>query len=241
MTTRPTQDLQHDSRRPAAPPSRAHRAALEAELLARFRALHPKTEGRTMTHVAGWRIAMVGVLLLAAGGASQAPADVAAEIGRRIEVISEAPLGPEVVRALVAALETGGREYEVRVLGAPLPDGRLATTVEVFGDTVALEEVAGTIRAKVPALAALPITVAPIERPVRGTLGQAAGALVGVDRRLSPAELKAAIAAELEAGAPGARVEVQVEEQEGQRRVRVEVRREVGPGEAAPAAPPQGR
>ena len=235
MTRRSDVTLTRFFRRQAAPPSDGHRAALEAELLARFGELHPKSkEERHMSLITGWRLALVAGLLLAAGGASQAPAEVKAEIGKRIELESGAPLDREVVEAAVAALQAGGRRYEVRVQGAPRGDGQVVTRLELFGETVALEAVEATLRGAVPALAGLAITVVPIEREVEGTLGQAAGRLVGLEPDLSPEELKAAIAAELAAEAPDAAVEVQVEEADGRRQVKVQVLRVEG----ADAPPP---
>ncbi|MBL0275304.1 MAG: hypothetical protein IPQ24_04230 [Anaeromyxobacter sp.] len=224
-------------RRQEAPPSGGHRAALEAELLARFGELHPQSRReRSMSMITGWRLALVGGLLLAAGGASQAPADVKAEIGKRIEVVSGGPLAHPVVEAAVAALQAGGRRFEVRVQGEPRGDGQVLTRIELFGETVALDEVAATLRRAVPALAGLPISVVPIEREVAGTVGEAAGRLVGLERTLSPEELKAAISAELAAEEPGAEVEVEVEEdQGGARQVRVQVRRTEVEGATAPA------
>ncbi len=226
-------------RRQAAPPSDGHRAALEAELLARFGELHPKSkEERHMSLITGWRLALVAGLLLAAGGASQAPAEVKAEIGKRIELVSGAPLDRAVVEAAVDALQTGGRRYEVRVQGAPRGDGQVVTRLELFGETVALEAVEATLRGAVPALARLAITVAPIEREVEGTLGQAAGRLVGLQPDLSPEELKAAISAELAADEPDAEVEVQVEDAGGQRQVKVQVHRVEGAERPDPVEPP---
>lgn len=223
-------------RRQEAPPSGGHRAALEAELLARFGELHPQSRReRSMSMITGWRLALVGGLLLAAGGASQAPADVKAEIGKRIEVVSGGPLAHPVVEAAVAALQAGGRRFEVRVQGEPRGDGQVLTRIELFGETVALDEVAATLRRAVPALAGLPISVVPIEREVAGTVGEAAGRLVGLERTLSPEELKAAISAELAAEEPGAEVEVEVEDQGGARQVRVQVRRTEVEGATAPA------
>lgn len=219
--------------RRAAPPSDGHRAALEAELLARWGELHPQSkEERTMVTTMGWRAAVVAGLLAVAGGASQAPADVKAEIGKRIEVVSDAPLGPPAVRALVDAFQAGGRRFEVRVQVHQREVGPAVTTVDLFGDTVALADVEATARRAVPALAGKQVTVTAIERQVPGTLGDAASRLVGREKHLSPEALKAAIAAELQAAEPGAQVDVQVEEEGGKRKVRVEVRREEH--EAAP-------
>jgi actin-like ATPase involved in cell morphogenesis len=87
----------------------------------------------------------------------------------------------------------------------------------------------------VPALAAVPITVTPIERTVHGDLGDAAVARLA-GKKLSPEALARAIEAELAASAPDAKVEVEVERGEGTEEVRVRVTREQKPG--AEARPP---
>jgi hypothetical protein len=223
--------------RGAAHPSPDHRARLERDLLARFDALHPPpTQETTMPHPMLRRAALLAGLLLAAGGASQAPADYRAEIGKRIEFDGDAPLAPPQLQALVAALQGGAHRFEVRVQVRRRDGGAAVTTIELFGDTAALGDPAAAIRQAVPALAARPIAVAPIERTVQGELGDVAGRLVGLERRLPPAELERAIAAELAEREPGAQVQVKVEGEGDARRVRVEVRQEAGPA-AAPARP----
>lgn len=223
--------------RRAAHPSPAHRARLEQDLLARFDERHPQpTQETTMPSLTLRRAALLAGLLLAAGGATQAPADYQAEIGKRVEITSDAPLPPPQLRAVVAALEPATGRLEVRVQVRRPGEGPTATAIELFGDTVALGDVAATIRRAVPALAALPIAVTPIERTVQGDLGDAAGKLMGLEPRLPAAELERAIAAELSAREPGAQVEVQVEDEGPARRVRVEVKRVAG-AEAPPARP----
>jgi len=215
-------------RRPAGgevpPPD--HRTALEQELLARFGELHPKSrKERTMGVAMLWRAAVVAGLLAAAGGASQAPADYRAEIGKRVTVLSDAPLPPDQLKAAVQAVEAGGKMQQVRVRGTRAGDAPMRTTIELFGETAAMGDIPAIMRQAAPALAALPITVEPIERTVQGDLGDKVKHLVGMDQ-LPPEELARLIEAELREADPSAKVQVQVEQSEGRREVRVEVKKE---------------
>jgi hypothetical protein len=191
-----------------------------------------------MPVVTFWRAALAAAVLAAAAGATQVPADYQAEIGKRIEISSDAPLGPDKLRAALAAVEGGDRKYlQVRVRGEKRGEGPFVTTIEIFGDTVAAGDMAGLLRRAVPELAAVPITVTPIERTIHGDLGDLAAARLA-GRKLSPEALGKAIEAELKAADPDARVEVQVERGEGREEVRVRVTREKAAApEAAPARP----
>lgn len=216
-------------RRGGDPPPPGHQARLERELLARFGELHPKsTKERTMGATMLWRAAMVAGLLAVAGGASQAPADYRAEIGKRVTVLSDAPLPPEQLRAAVQAAEVdgaGGVAQQVRVRAVREGAGPTRTVIELFGEAGAFGDLAAAMRRAVPALAALPITVEPIERAVQGDLGDKVKHLVGLDH-LPPDELARLIEAELREADPSAQVQVHVEQDEGRREVRVEVRKE---------------
>jgi hypothetical protein len=246
MTRRLEPWLERLARRPS-PPSPGHRDALEQQLLARYGELHPKSPKEfRMPFVTSWRAALAAAVLVAATVATQAPADYQAEIGKRIEISSDAPLGHDQVKAALAAIEGGDRKYvQVRVRVEKKGDGPVVTTIEIFGDTVAAGDMAALVRTAVPALAAVPITVTPIERTIHGDLaGAAAARLAG--QRLSPEALARAIEAELKAADPDAKVEVQVERGAGTEEVRVRVTREkkvdatepkTGTPEKAPARP----
>jgi hypothetical protein len=224
--------------RPGEGPGAAHRDELEQDLLARFGELHPTSpEERTMTTTMMWRATVLGGLVLALAGASQAPADVKAEIGKRIELVGEAPLPRDQEQAIVKALEAGGREYQVRVQVRKTGEKQVRTTIELFGATVGLADVEATIRKAVPALAGRPIKVSAVERTVSGTLGDVAGKWAGLEKQLPPDELKKAIEAELRQKHPGATVDVQVSDHDGKREVQIiEVR---GKEEAKDAPPPK--
>jgi hypothetical protein len=236
MTRRLEPWLDRLARRPS-PPSPGHRNSLEQQLLARHGELYPQSKKESrMPFVTSWRAALAAALFAAAVGATQAPADYQAEIGKRIEITSDAPLGREKVMAAVAAVEGPGKKYaQVRVKGEKKGDGPCVTTIEILGDTAAAGDLAALVRKAVPALAAVPITVTPIERTVHGDLGDAAAARLA-GKKLSPEALAKAIEAELKVTDPDARVEVQVERGEGTEEVRVRVTREQKPG--AEAKPP---
>jgi hypothetical protein len=239
MTRRLEPWLDRLARRPS-PPSPGHRRALEQDLLARFGELHPKSPKESrMPVVTSWRVALAAAVLAAVVGATQAPADYQAEIGKRIEISSDAPLGPDKLKTALAAVEGGDRKYlQVRVRVEKKGEGPFVTTIEIFGDTVAAGDMAGLLRKAVPALAAVPITVTPIERTIHGDLGDLAAARLA-GQKLSPEALARAIEAELKAADPDARVEVQVERGVGTEEVRVRVTREkkAEAPEAAPARP----
>ncbi len=245
MTRRLEPWLDRLARRPS-PPSPGHRDALEQQLLARHGELYPQSRKESrMPFVTSWRAALAAAVFAAAVGATQAPADYQAEIGKRIEITSDTPLGPDRVKAAVKAVEGGDRKYlQVRVKVEKKGAGPFVTSIELFGDTVAAGDLAAAVRKAVPALAAVPITVTPIERTVHGDLGDAAAARLA-GKKLSPEALAKAIEAELKATEPDAKVEVEVERGEGTEEVRVRVTKgqksgaEVKPpvGPAAPAEP----
>jgi hypothetical protein len=216
-----------------APPSAAHRDALERELVARFRALHPHPkETRMLPTTLLWRAAIVAGVVVAAAGATQAPADYQARIGTRITLTSDAPPAPADVEAAVKAIQAGGAEYQVRVRAFMDQGGVASTFIDVFGDTVALGDVVATVRRAVPAFAAVPMTAAPIERTVQGDLGDLARRWV--DDTVPPEELKRLIEEELRAREPGADVKVEVSGDGERREVRVQVKKELTEGEAPP-------
>lgn len=216
---------------PTAEPSPGHRARLEEDLLARFGELHPKSrKERSMGAFILWRAAVVAGVLAAAGGASRAPADYQAEIGKRVTVLSDRPLPPDQLRSAVQAVEAGGSAQEVRVRATKAGDGPFRTTIDLYGQTADMGDIPAIMRRAVPALSALPITVEPIERTVQGELGDKVKHLVGMDR-LPPEELARLIEAELRDADPNAKVEVKVEQDGNRREVRVEVKKEL----AAPA------
>jgi hypothetical protein len=190
-----------------------------------------------MTMTMLYRGAVLAGLLLAAAAATQAPADVKAEIGKRIEISSEAPLPRAQEQAIVKALQAGGREYQVQVRVRGEGEKQVKTTIELYGATVGLADVEATIRKAVPELAGRPIKVTAVERTVPGTLGDLAGKWAGLEKQLPPDELKKAIEADLRERAPGATVDVQVRDHDGKREVEViEVR---GKQEAREAPPPK--
>jgi translation initiation factor 1 (eIF-1/SUI1) len=226
MTRRLEPWLDRLARRPS-PPSPGHRDALEQDLLARYGELHPKsTKESRMPFVTSWRVALAAAVLVAATLATQAPADYQAEIGRRVEITSDTPLGHDKVKAALAAIEGRERKYaQVRVRVEKKDDGPFVTTIEILGDTVASGDLAALVRKAVPSLAAVPITVTPIERTIHGDLAHAAVARLA-GQKLSPEALAKAIEAELKAADPDAKVEVQVERGDGTEEVRVRVTKE---------------
>lgn len=222
MTRRLAMKLTRLLHRPGVPPGPSHRQALERDLLARFGELHPQSsKERPMSLSMLTRGAALAGLLLAAAAATQAPADVKAEIGKRIELTSEAPLPRDQEQAIVKALETGGRQYQVQVQVRKTGERQVTTTIELYGSTVGLGDVEATIRKAVPALAGRTVKVTAVERSVPGTVGDLAGRWAGLEKKLPPDELKKAIEADLRERHPGATVDVQVTDRDGKREVQI--------------------
>jgi hypothetical protein len=239
MTRRLDMTLTRRLKRPTAGPSEGHRQALERDLLARYGELHPKSsKERPMFMTMLTRSAVLAGLVLAAAAASQAPADVKAEIGKRIEITGEAPVTRDQEQAIVKALQTGGREYQVQVRVQGSGEKQVTTTIEIFGPTVGLPDVEATVRKAAPALAGRTIKVTAVERTVPGTVGDLAGKWAGLEKQLPPDELKKAIEADLRERHPGATVDVKVSDHDGKREVEViEVRGKQEAKEAPPAKP----
>lgn len=180
-----------------------------------------------MPLVTTWRAALATALLAAAAGAAQATAAERTEVGQRLEIRSDAPLGREAIGAVLAALEGSGRKsLEVQVRVERRDDGPVLTAIEVFGDGVATADLAALARQAVPALASLPVTSSSVERTVQGNLGDRVEARLA-GQELPPEVLARALEAELRAAEPDAKVEVQVERAGDRKEVRVRVSREV--------------
>jgi hypothetical protein len=198
-------------------------APLEDRLLSRFDAL--QTPETLMTPRSWLRTSAVAAgLLVAAAAASQAPADFAAEIGKRIEIRSPAPLGPEAVRAAVEALRGGALRLRVEVRVERRGDGPVLTRIDLWGDTAGMQEVDRILRRAVPALAGADITVSGVEGTVHGNVGGAVARLLG-RRDLSPDQLAEAIRREVQKAEPGAQVDVNVEREGDRERVEVRARK----------------
>ena len=180
-----------------------------------------------MPLVTTWRAALAVALLAVAAGAAQAAAAERTEVGQRLEIRSDAPLGRDAVRAVLAALEGGGRRnLEVQVRVERRGDGPVLTAIEVFGDGVTTADLTALARQAVPALASLPVTSSVVERAAQGNLGDRVEArLAGPE--LPPEALARALEAELRAAEPDAKVEVQVERAGDRKEVRVRVGKEL--------------
>jgi hypothetical protein len=144
-----------------------------------------------------FRTAVAAGLLAAMGaGASQLPAAYEAEVGKRIEIRTPTPPGPEAVQAAVKAIEGGAqagkREIRVRVRVTQEPGQGALIRIDAFGDTIGMEGIPDAIRAAVPALAGAQITVQPVEGTVNGDLAGLVGNRV-LGERLNEAQVDAAV------------------------------------------------
>ncbi len=191
------------------------RDALEADLLRRFDALHPKEEKPMFT----WKTMLVAAAVLLAAGA--APAQYAAEVGKKVQIHVSHPARdmpapdevPEVLR------EAGTRmTIEIRVQHS----GDAADyEYQLWGDGIA-GDIEARLRSAFPALKDAQITVSSIEGQVKTSL---AGLL---EKKLlqagdDPVKIEAArreVQSELQKDHPDAKVEVEIAP-DGKRRVKV--------------------
>ncbi len=216
-------------------PGEEHRRALETQIASRFGSARKEST----VHTVLFRSTVVAGLLAAVGaGASQVPATYQAEVGKHVEIRTDAPPEPGAIRAAIRAIEgnAGGerRAVRVRVRVEATPDGSLAA-IDVHGDTIGMEGIPDAIRKAVPSLAGARITVQPVEGSVEGDLGGMVGTKV-LGERLSAAQIEAEVRRDLAAAGVDGSVSVEVKEDqadgESRREVRVIVTKEKEEGGA---------
>jgi hypothetical protein len=185
------------------------RDALERRLLARFDQLHPQEE---MPMMQKKRLLFALVLLAGTGIALRAPAQYAAEVGKKITIHEAWPegQGPDV-QAIVAALGEGtGHPGRVEVRRIVTRDSR-NLEISLFATNVPAD-VEQRLRARFPQLKDARIDVAPVEGQIKTDLAglihdkllQAGNDPVKLEEARREAQ------AELQKRHPGAHVEVDV-------------------------------
>jgi hypothetical protein len=211
--------------RPPVLPGAPHRDSLETELAARFGTARKE---RTVVTVL-FRTAVAAGLLAAMGaGASQVPATYQAEVGKRIEIkLPEAP-PPGAIQAAVKSIESGAeagkREIQVRVRVTREPGAGALVRIDASGDTIGMDGIPAAIRGAAPVFANAEITVQPVEAKVEGDVGTLIGNKV-LGERLSDAQVEEAVRRSLaEEGVKGDDVQVDVNSDDSDGRVRREVR-----------------
>lgn len=205
----------------------AGRDRLEAALLAEFDRRHPAPPRRTRWLRGGLAFA-VGLVLVGFG--AQAPADYSIDAGRRIE-LALAPGEAPPPRALLEATLGGGARRQLRVKLRRTSDGAGSLEVDVWGDGLPSPE---ALRARIlsdwPGVEPAELAVLPIDGKVQDTV---AGELrwelfrlgAGADA-LHRARVELIERIQQEEGRD-ADVQVKVDEDSGERRVEVRVRRRV--------------
>jgi hypothetical protein len=233
------------------PEDAAHRARLEAELLARFdaqqagRALEVQRHAPVHRPRGAWlRYATAAVFALALGTATQVPAAYRVQLGLRLSLtLPGAGLPPpEVARGLSDLLraQAPGGPVEVDLQVRRLEGRGTALVLDAWGERLAADaRLAERVRA-LPGLREAQVAVEPLRAPVRGTL-LGLGLHTLLRRDLSPEEREQArlrLVEELQAReGRDAEVDVQVEPggSEGPGGVRVRVRKQVpGPAQEEP-------
>lgn len=211
-------------------PSRdsGHRAALRAELVARFRLLRPagarpaaERASLLQAHPLLVPLTAALVLLVGVGAAAQVPADYAVEVGRLLTIAADRPAADWPKPAeLLPVLQQLGRTHEVQLKARRAPDGSASLQVELWGSQIAADAVE-QLRSAFPALREARITSVPLEGTARGSLADKLGREVFHLRAGEPASIEAAkreLQARLRALGKDGSVDVQVEEAPGGRR-----------------------
>ena len=231
MTTRRTESLLEGLHPQGPLPREAHRAELEAELLAGYDKRYSRP---TATHRLRWAsLISAAVLLLGVLAAAKAPAEYAESLGQRIEVSSPQggtlPQGAELARIVEEGLAPGlgrpGTRTEVNVEVLQLGSGVRVLRIDVWGD--GRKDLIQTLRGRIPALANANLKVIPLEGKVRTSLAGLLGHRM-LRLRASPevvAAARTALREQIGRGETGTTVEVDVQEEHGKQRVIVRMRR----------------
>lgn len=208
-----------------------HRERLERELLAAYDARMGRS---TRRRGAPWlRFAATAGILLCLVSATQVTAEYKVEVGKRLRLVlpagTEPPqgLGDVVGRAFVVG---SSRLVDVQVLMRRTPDGLATLTVDLWGDQLAPDSEGLERLRATPELAGVRVEVTSLQGRVRDNL-------LGVVRHslfragASPEEREAArrrVIAELRRlEGDGAEIDVDVEEDARNPRMRVKVRKRV--------------
>lgn len=215
--------LRRQARTPVLPAA-VHRESLETQLADRYGSAR---EERTMVTVLFRSSIAAGLLAAVGAGASQVPATYQAEIGKRIEIRTPEAPPPDAIQAAVRSIEAGAqsgrREIQVRVRVTGEPGKGALVRIDAFGDTIGMEGIPDAIRKAAPALVGAEITVLPVEGSVEGDLAGLVGNRVLGDR-LSDAQVEEAVRRNLAADGVEGDVDVDVQTDEADGKVRREVR-----------------
>jgi hypothetical protein len=236
-----------------------HERELLPELMEQYDRMYPRKERSKMSGVLLRKIIAIPAVAVAVGAAAcAAPADVEVDVGRSLEVRYEATKAGIEPKAVLDAIkaEVEGSESEGAAAQAKEAGGERATRNVSFrvrreGDSVEVRaEVWGTnlpeasltdrIRQAVPALKDATIKEEHLQGKVRGTLGEKIGhELFNIDV-LDETDVETArqqVMAELAARGVEGKVDVQIEGDGKQRKVKIRVEQEeCDPPEGEPPA-----
>lgn len=234
-----------------APLRSGHARELEDELMARFDERYPRKEGRGMRRLWLKKVAVAcAAAMLVGAAACAAPADMEVEVGRSITIQTTDNAALPEPDALAEVIRGKGQEgqgparVEARIMQAPGSGGVATLEVRVWGDDLPEGPAAERIRAAFPALAGAEIKEEALAGTVRGTVGAKLGRELFDLRTLDEEDVEATrqkVMAQLAAQGVEGKVDVQIEDEDGRRKVKVRVEREEcppGEEEAAPAAKP---
>jgi hypothetical protein len=227
-------------------PRPEHKAALEEKLLEKFNELHPKEEDYKMKRFGLRKALLVAAALMMLGvAACAAPADIEVDVGRRVSIEMAAEDAKSADPEAIANLIRGnGSTAEVRVR-MMMQNGKGTLDIEAWGNGLSNEPVADKIRSSFPALAKAEIREEVLEGKVHATLGEKLGHdllnLDVIDENDMEAAKEQVMRQLADQGVTG-KVDVDVQNEGGKRKVKVRVEREdCEPGQegAMPQPAPQ--
>jgi hypothetical protein len=226
------------------PPAPDHQKCLEERLVARFEARHPKKEVpmfRALIKPAAFAVVAIAGL----GFASQTPTTLPVEVGKSVDVTfaDKAPPGfdPSTVAERLRSLASEGstpRELEIQVAVRATPEGVQSIHVELWGDTLPLTTIEKTLRESIPGLAKATIVVTPLEGRVHTTFAHRVALKLSLDKAATPEQIEQArkdLVAQIRASGERGNVEVQIEGNGAERRVKVKVERKESDEKQSPA------
>lgn len=213
---------------PKGAPRPNHKAELERALALAFDARDKEPRRKSVKKSRVLRRVIFGAALAAVVGvaACAAPVDVDVELGRSLDVAYAKVDGAPEPKAIVDVVHGAGQFKEVAVR-VEARGGQVNVHMEVWGEDVGEGALTQKLKSSLPALASAKITEAPLNETVRSTLGKKIGhELFDIDilNEKDAETARQKILAELAAKGVQGQVDVDVEQGEGKKKVRIEVR-----------------
>jgi hypothetical protein len=210
-------------------PRPEHKAALEAELVARFDTQSNDTKRKPMKKNVTRKVFFGAALAAAIGvAACAAPVDVDVDVGKSLTVAYTAGGAMPDPRAVVEAVKGAGTFDDVNIRVRRQND-EVVVQMEVWGQNAGDVNLGDTLKKALPALASAKITEQALSGKVESTLGQKLGHELfdmNVANEKDVEVIRQKILEDLAAQGVEGEVKVHVENEDGKQKVRIEVRQE---------------